>query len=64
MKKMIPVKKDRTKDDFKLLSLITKNRGTRAIQTRRLKSNVGKEKMSKKAEARDERIPILFNPGF
>ena len=61
---MIPVKKDRTKDDFKLLSLMDKNKGTSAIQARRLKSNVGKEKMSKRAEAREERIPILFNPGF
>lgn len=64
MKKMIPVKKQRAKDDLRLLPFMAKNSGTKAIQARKLKSNVGKDRISSRAEARDERIPILSIPSF
>jgi len=59
IKKVIPVKKDRAKDDFKFLSFKAKNKGTIAIQARNSRSNRGKERIRNRAEARDKRIFIL-----
>jgi hypothetical protein len=58
MKKLIPVKKERPKADFRFLSFMDKNKGTRAIQARNSKSNVGNERIRISAEERAKRISI------
>jgi hypothetical protein len=64
IKKVIPVRKDRAKDDFILLSFIDISKGIRAIQARNSRSNLGKDKIRSRAEARDKRILILSIQGY
>ena len=51
-----PLRKERTKADFKLFPLSATKRGTRAIQARNSRSNDGKDRMSSGAEKRANNV--------
>lgn len=55
-KKVVPVRKDSVKADFRLLSLIASNNGTKATHAKNSRSNSGKDRMSNRAERRDNAI--------
>jgi hypothetical protein len=46
----MPVRKDSPKADLRLLSFIAINRGINAVQARKLRSNLGKERTRSNAD--------------
>jgi hypothetical protein len=52
MKKQIPLRKERTKADFRLEFFIIKNKGTKANHARNSRSKVGKERIRSSEERR------------
>src|SRR5262245_22814513 len=60
MKNAMPVTKDKPKADFGLPSLRASNRGTKAIQARNPRLNLGKERISSRAERRAKSTPSII----
>src|SRR3990172_3028593 len=56
----MPIKKERAKAHLRLLSLRATNKGTKAIQARNSKSNLGNDRISNRADSRAKRTALKY----